>query len=99
MVAAGLTPVVLPYIYNIAMTIGLPPITGLPLPLMSYSGSFMISTLVALGIIQSVPAPQNQIRGPIMLKKSKNLNSTDRHKKEIIINIEQLETRVRFLKK
>jgi rod shape determining protein RodA len=36
------------------MTIGLLPITGLPLPLMSYGGSFMISTLVALGIIQSI---------------------------------------------
>ena len=32
-----------------------------------------------------------------MLKKLKNLNSTDRHKKEIIINIEQLETRVAIL--
>ena len=37
------------------------------------------------------------MRGPIMLKKLKNLNSTDRHKKEIIINIEQLETRVAIL--
>lgn len=39
---------------NIAMTIGLLPITGLPLPLMSYGGSFMISTMIALGLVQSV---------------------------------------------
>jgi rod shape determining protein RodA len=39
---------------NIAMTIGLLPITGLPLPLMSYGGSFMVSTLIALGLVQSV---------------------------------------------
>ncbi len=39
---------------NIAMTIGLLPITGLPLPLMSYGGSFMISTMAALGLVQSV---------------------------------------------
>ncbi len=39
---------------NIAMTIGLMPITGLPLPLISYGGSFMISTLCALGLVQSV---------------------------------------------
>lgn len=39
---------------NIAMTIGLMPITGLPLPLLSYGGSFMIVMMSALGILQSV---------------------------------------------
>ena len=39
---------------NIAMTVGLMPITGLPLPLMSYGGSFMISIMAAMGIVQSV---------------------------------------------
>ncbi|MFA7257369.1 MAG: rod shape-determining protein RodA [Kiritimatiellales bacterium] len=39
---------------NIAMTIGLMPITGLPLPLMSYGGTFMVSTMTALGLVQSV---------------------------------------------
>lgn len=39
---------------NIAMTIGILPITGLPLPLMSYGGSFMVSTMIALGLIQSI---------------------------------------------
>jgi rod shape determining protein RodA len=39
---------------NIAMTIGMLPITGLPLPLMSYGGSFMVSTMIALGLVQSV---------------------------------------------
>jgi rod shape determining protein RodA len=39
---------------NIAMTVGLMPITGLPLPLISYGGSFTISTMVGLGIVQSV---------------------------------------------
>ncbi|HBA85407.1 MAG TPA: rod shape-determining protein RodA [Verrucomicrobia bacterium] len=39
---------------NMAMTIGLLPITGIPLPLLSYGGSFMISTMVGLGIVQSV---------------------------------------------
>ena len=41
---------------NLAMTIGLAPITGLPLPLLSYGGSFMIMTMVALGIVQSIYA-------------------------------------------
>ncbi|MBI2441600.1 MAG: rod shape-determining protein RodA [Lentisphaerae bacterium] len=39
---------------NIAMTIGLLPITGIPLPLISYGGTFMLGTFVALGLAQSV---------------------------------------------
>ncbi len=39
---------------NVAMTIGMMPITGLPLPLVSYGGSFMVSTMLALGLLQSV---------------------------------------------
>ena len=55
MLALGISTLLFFHIFiNIAMTIGLLPITGLPLPLMSYGGSFMISTLVSLGIIQSI---------------------------------------------
>ncbi len=39
---------------NIAMTVGLMPITGVPLPLLSYGGTFMVVTMSALGIVQSV---------------------------------------------
>ncbi|MFA5042826.1 MAG: rod shape-determining protein RodA [Kiritimatiellia bacterium] len=39
---------------NIAMTIGLLPVKGIPLPLISYGGTFMICTMTALGIVQSV---------------------------------------------
>ena len=39
---------------NIAMTVGLMPITGLPLPLLSYGGSFMVVVMSSLGIVQSV---------------------------------------------
>lgn len=39
---------------NIAMTVGVIPITGLPLPLLSYGGSFLVITMLALGIVQSV---------------------------------------------
>ncbi len=39
---------------NMAMTVGLMPITGLPLPLVSYGGSFMMSTMLGLGLVQSV---------------------------------------------
>jgi len=39
---------------NLGMTVGLLPVTGLPLPLISYGGTFMLSTLVSLGMVQSV---------------------------------------------
>lgn len=39
---------------NVCMTIGLMPIVGLPLPLVSYGGSFVLSMMLALGLVQSV---------------------------------------------
>jgi rod shape determining protein RodA len=39
---------------NLGMTIGLMPITGLPLPLMSYGGSFLLGSMLALGMVQAV---------------------------------------------
>ncbi|MDK3155769.1 rod shape-determining protein RodA [Kamptonema cortianum] len=39
---------------NVGMTIGVMPITGIPLPLISHGGSFLIITLCALGLVQSV---------------------------------------------
>ena len=45
---------------NIGMCIRLLPITGLPLPLVSYGGSFMFSMMIYLGIIQSVYANRKQ---------------------------------------
>ena len=45
---------------NIGMTIGLLPITGLPLPLVSSGGSFMVSTLAGFGLVQSVYVRRNR---------------------------------------
>lgn len=39
---------------NMGMTIRMMPVTGLPLPLVSYGGTFMVTSLMALGIVQSV---------------------------------------------
>jgi len=39
---------------NVGMNIGLLPIAGIPLPLISYGGSATITTLAALGVVQSV---------------------------------------------
>ena len=40
--------------FNIAMVIGLIPIVGLPLPLISYGGSAMLSTMLGLGLLVCV---------------------------------------------
>jgi rod shape determining protein RodA len=39
---------------NVGMTIGIMPITGVPLPLMSYGGSSVLITFIALGLLQSI---------------------------------------------
>ena len=39
---------------NIAMNLGLAPVVGLPLPLLSYGGSSMLVTFIALGILVSI---------------------------------------------
>lgn len=39
---------------NIGMTVGIMPITGLPLPFLSYGGSFIISCCILQGLVQSV---------------------------------------------
>jgi rod shape determining protein RodA len=41
-------------VVNIAMTVGLAPIVGIPLPLMSYGGSAMVVNLTALGFMFNV---------------------------------------------
>lgn len=39
---------------NVGMTVGIMPITGVPLPLLSYGGSSVISTFLAVGLLQSI---------------------------------------------
>jgi rod shape determining protein RodA len=39
---------------NVGMTIGIMPITGIPLPLVSYGGSSVVVTLIAVGLLESI---------------------------------------------
>jgi len=41
-------------VINISMTLGLAPVVGLPLPLMSYGGSSLFTTFIALGILVNI---------------------------------------------
>lgn len=52
-VAIGMMLAIQVYI-NISMTLGLSPVVGLPLPLMSYGGSSMLVTFISLGILQNI---------------------------------------------
>jgi rod shape determining protein RodA len=55
MVSVGLASLVLfQLLVNIGMVIGIMPVTGIPLPFVTYGGSSMISILFGMGILQSV---------------------------------------------
>lgn len=55
LLCVGVTIIFLIHVFvNIGMTIGLTPITGLPLPFVSYGGSFILSCCILQGIVQSV---------------------------------------------
>jgi rod shape determining protein RodA len=43
---------------NIGMTLGLMPMTGVPLPFLSYGGSSMFANLIGIGLLQNVRARQ-----------------------------------------
>jgi rod shape determining protein RodA len=48
---------------NIGMTVGIMPITGIPLPLMSYGGSQTITTLIAVGLLLGIHRRRSPIPG------------------------------------
>ena len=55
LLGVGLSTLIFTHVFmNIGMTIGVTPITGLPLPLVSYGGSFVLAVLFSVGILQSI---------------------------------------------
>jgi rod shape determining protein RodA len=56
-VAGGVTAMLMFQAFvNVGMTLGIMPITGIPLPLISYGGSSVLVTLMAIGFLQSIHA-------------------------------------------
>jgi rod shape determining protein RodA len=55
LIAGGVAAMLMFQIFvNVGMTIGIMPITGVPLPLLSYGGSSVIVTFLAVGLLQSI---------------------------------------------
>lgn len=55
LVAAGIAAAIMFQVFvNVGMNLGIMPITGIPLPLMSYGGSAVIATFMMIGVLQSI---------------------------------------------
>ena len=57
LIAGGIVAMLMFQVFvNVGMTVGIMPITGVPLPLMSYGPASVIVTLLSLGLLQSIHA-------------------------------------------
>jgi rod shape determining protein RodA len=55
LIAVGVVCLIFTHVFmNIGMTISITPITGVPLPMLSYGGSFLVLILFALGVLESI---------------------------------------------
>jgi rod shape determining protein RodA len=55
LLAVGVMTMLFTHIFvNIGMTLQLVPVTGIPLPFVSYGGTFLVACLAAMGLVQSV---------------------------------------------
>jgi rod shape determining protein RodA len=62
LIAGGITLMLLFQIFvNVGMTVGIMPITGVPAPLLSYGGSSLLVTFLALGLLQSISAQAREV--------------------------------------
>jgi rod shape determining protein RodA len=70
LIAGGIVAMLMHQIFvNVGMTIGIMPITGVTLPLMSYGGSSVLVTFIAIGLLQSIHAQARETA----LAKGRNL--------------------------
>jgi rod shape determining protein RodA len=55
LIATGVFAMLMIHIFeNVGMNIGLMPVTGIPLPFISYGGSFTVTVLAAIGLLQGI---------------------------------------------
>jgi rod shape determining protein RodA len=48
-------------VVNVSMTLGLAPVTGLPLPFLSYGGTFLMATMAQMGLLLNVSLRRNEV--------------------------------------
>jgi len=62
LIVTGITAMLLFHIFeNIGMTMGLMPVTGIPLPFISYGGTFMLVNMISIGLCLSVGMKRGKI--------------------------------------
>ncbi|MCL6557895.1 MAG: rod shape-determining protein RodA [Firmicutes bacterium] len=62
LIATGVvTMLVFHLLVNVGMTMGIMPVTGIPLPLFSYGGSAMLTNLMAIGLLQNIYVRRQKI--------------------------------------
>jgi rod shape determining protein RodA len=55
LISVGIVMLLFTHVFmNIGMTVAVTPITGLPLPMVSYGGSFLLITIACMGLLQSI---------------------------------------------
>jgi rod shape determining protein RodA len=65
LIAGGISAMLMFQVFvNVGMTVGIMPITGIPLPLLSYGGSSVIVTFLAIGLLQSIHVQGRLASGP-----------------------------------
>jgi rod shape determining protein RodA len=70
-VAGGLAVALLfQIVINVGMTVGMAPVTGIPLPFVSAGGSSLIMNLAAIGILQAIHARGRVAAAPIPIRRS-----------------------------
>lgn len=71
--AAGILSMLLfEILVNAGMNVGIMPITGIPLPLVSYGGSSVLSTYLAIGLLQAIYA-----QGRAAVRRGPTVDRTD----------------------
>ena len=64
LIAGGIVVMLLWQLFvNVGMSVGIMPITGVPAPLLSFGGSSMLATFLALGLLQSIHAQARETLG------------------------------------
>jgi len=60
--AVGITGGLLFHVFvNVGMTLGLMPVTGIPLPFLSYGGTFLVTTFIQMGLLMNVALRRNEV--------------------------------------